>query len=111
MKRLLCLLPLWVVCAAALADPPGRRTDLYELPLDELVRVQIPPQADVGSRDGAHSVLDATVPIDVYTAEQLLSVGQNGLAVTCSATSAPTSPGSRVIHAPGDSSVTLSLKD
>ncbi len=80
MKRLLSLLPLWAACTAALADPPGPRNDWYELPLDELVRVQIPPQADVGSRDGAHSALDATVPIDVYTAEQLLSVGQNGLA-------------------------------
>lgn len=80
MKRLLCLLPLWAACAAALADPPGPRNDWYELPLDELVRVQIPPQADVGSRDGAHSALDAIVPTDVYTAEQLQSVGQGGLA-------------------------------
>lgn len=73
MKRLLCLLSLGALCHAAWADPPAQ--DLYELPLDELVRVQIAPQADVGSRDGAHSAPDAIVPIDVYTAEQLLSVG------------------------------------
>lgn len=80
MKRLLCLLPLWAACAAALADPPAPRNDWYELPLDELARVQIPPQADVGSRDGTHSALDAIVPTDVYTAEQLQSVGPGGLA-------------------------------
>lgn len=80
MNRLPCLLLLWLVPLAALADPAQTSQSLYDLPLDELVQVQIPLQADVGSRDGAHGALDAVVPIDVYPAEQLLSVGQTDLA-------------------------------
>lgn len=79
MKRLLCLLPLCALSLSAWADPPGPKPDLYTLPLDELLRVQIPLQAEVGSRSGTHSAHDAGTPIDVYTGEQLLSVGQINL--------------------------------
>lgn len=80
MKRLLCFLALGVACSGIQAQSLERSHDWYALPLDELVRVQIPPQADVGSRDGAHSARDASVPIDVYSAEQLLAVGHSSLA-------------------------------
>ncbi len=78
MKRLLSLLPLYLLTtyAAYAADPAGGGQQLYELPLDDLLRVQVPLKANVGSRAGAQSALEATVPIDVYTAEQLLSAGQ-----------------------------------
>ena len=76
MKSIVCLLPLWAVCALAQAAS----ADLYTLSLEELVRVQIPLQAEVGSRTGAHSALDAIVPTDVYTAAQLQSVGHSTLA-------------------------------
>ncbi len=80
MKPILTLLPLCLACSAALAEAPQAEADLYTLPLDELLRVQIPLQADVGARDGARSAHDASVPIDVYTAEQLQSVGTLQLA-------------------------------
>jgi iron complex outermembrane receptor protein len=80
MKRLACLLSLWAACLAALAESALPERDLYALPLDELLRVQTPAQAEVGSRTGARSALEAIVPTDVYTAQQLQSVGYNTLA-------------------------------
>ena len=74
MKRIVKLLPWWFVCTAVWAEPVDLQ-QLYELPLDELVRVQIPPQADVGSRSRAYSAPQAIVPTDVYSAEQLLASG------------------------------------
>lgn len=80
MKRILTLLHLWAACGAVLADTPSSESDLYALPLDELLRVQIPLQADVGARAGSRNAHDASVPIDVYTSEQLLSAGALNLA-------------------------------
>ena len=48
MKRLACLLSLWAACLAALAESALPERDLYALPLDELLRVQTPAQAEVG---------------------------------------------------------------
>ena len=86
MKLFLSLLPLVVLgLPVAQAEPAGVGQTLYYLPLEELVRVQVPLQADVGTRDGAHTALHAIVPTDVYTAEQLLSVGEMGLAYALAA--------------------------
>lgn len=86
MKPFLCLLSLVVLgLPVAQAEPAGVGQTLYYLPLEELVRVQVPLQADVGTRDGAHTALHAIVPTDVYTAEQLLSVGEMGLAYALAA--------------------------
>ena len=60
MKRLACLLSLWAACLAALAESALPERDLYALPLDELLRVQTPAQAEVGSRTGARSALEAS---------------------------------------------------
>lgn len=74
-----------LVCAPAVwADTntdmaAAQQQQLYDLPLDDLLRVQIPPQADVGSRTGTRTAQEAMVPVDVYSAEQLLSVGRMGL--------------------------------
>ena len=79
MKPMHCLLPfLWGLSTVAQAETLASQS-LYDLPLEELVQVQIPLQADVGAREGTRSALDAVVPIDVYTSEQLLSVGQGNL--------------------------------
>ena len=86
MKLFLCLLSLVVLgLPRAQAEPAGVGQTLYDLPLEELVRVQVPLQADVGTRDGAHTALHAIVPTDVYTTEQLLSVGEMGLAYALAA--------------------------
>lgn len=69
-----CLLIVWQLAAAEQSD------DYYALPLDELLRVQTAAKASVGSRSGARGALDAEVPIDVISAEQLQSVGQPELA-------------------------------
>ena len=86
MKLFLCLLSLVVLgLPRAQAEPVVAGQTLYDLPLEELVRVQVPLQADVGTRDGAHTALHAIVPTDVYTTEQLLSVGEMGLAYALAA--------------------------
>ena len=86
MKLFLCLLSLVVLgLPGAQAEPVVVGQTLYDLPLEELVRVQVPLQADVGTRDGAHTALHAIVPTDVYTTEQLLSVGEMGLAYALAA--------------------------
>lgn len=53
--------------------------ELYERPLDELVAIETQAKADVGSRDGTRDALDAAVPIDVITAEQLEASGYTEL--------------------------------
>jgi iron complex outermembrane receptor protein len=49
--------------------------DYYQKSLDELLHIETPAKAEVGSRTGARDALDADVPIDVITAAQLESSG------------------------------------
>ena len=81
MKRTaLALLPLLI--NAAWAAQPRALSDsdtYYQQPLDALMQVQTQLKADVGSRAGTRDALEATVPIDVITAEQLLSSGSSDL--------------------------------
>lgn len=49
--------------------------DYYQKSLDELMHIETPAKAEVGSRAGARDALDADVPIDVITAAQLESSG------------------------------------
>ncbi len=53
--------------------------ELYDRPLEALVAIETQPKADVGSRGGSRDALDAAVPIDVITAEQLESSGYTEL--------------------------------
>lgn len=49
--------------------------DYYQRPLDELLLVETPAKAEVGSRAGAREALEAEVPVDVISAAQLESSG------------------------------------
>jgi iron complex outermembrane receptor protein len=49
--------------------------DFYQKPLEELLTVETPAKAEIGSRSGARDALEADVPIDVITAAQLESSG------------------------------------
>jgi iron complex outermembrane receptor protein len=49
--------------------------EYYETPLDELLAVETPAKAEVGSRVGVRDALDAEVPVDVITAAQLETSG------------------------------------
>ena len=49
--------------------------DYYQKPLDELLSIEIPAKAEVGSRAGAREAAESEVPIDVITAAQLESSG------------------------------------
>lgn len=49
--------------------------NFYKKPLEELLKVETPAKAEVGSRSGARDALDADVPIDIITAAQLESSG------------------------------------
>ena len=49
--------------------------NFYKKPLEELLNVETPAKAEVGSRSGARDALDADVPIDIITAAQLESSG------------------------------------
>jgi iron complex outermembrane receptor protein len=66
-----------VISTALLAQEKSlsRANDYYGKSLDELMRIETPIKADVGSRTGARDALDADVPIDVITAAQLESSG------------------------------------
>lgn len=79
MKRLL-LLPLLVLAQSVLADTGRAAEDWYDLELESLLEVRTPPKAQVGSRHGLRSVKNTVVPVDVYTAEQLLATGEIELA-------------------------------
>ena len=70
------------VTTALLASAAGAQdkslqqaNDYYQKPLDELLRVETPVKAEVGSRSGAREALESEVPIDVITAAQLESSG------------------------------------
>ena len=66
MKLFLCLLSLVVLgLPRAQAEPVVAGQTLYDLPLEELVRVQVHRKADVVTRDGAHTALQAIVHTDV----------------------------------------------
>lgn len=74
------LLPL--LATASLAEPDRRLRDtntLYGLPLEQLLRVETQPKADVGSRSGERDALEAEVPIDIITSAQLRSSGYTEL--------------------------------
>lgn len=76
MKYILPMLS-FIFVNPALAAEAGRNQDEYSsLSLQELLQVEMPVKANVGSRWGARTMQDATVPIDVITASQLQSVGQ-----------------------------------
>ncbi|MCF8167669.1 MAG: TonB-dependent receptor [Rhodoferax sp.] len=47
----------------------------YQKSLDELMHIETPSKAEVGSRSGARDALEAEVPVDVITAAQLESSG------------------------------------
>jgi iron complex outermembrane receptor protein len=49
--------------------------DYYQKSLDELLTIETPAKADVGSRAGARDALESEVPVDVITAAQLESSG------------------------------------
>lgn len=55
-------------------------SDPEALSLEELLQIEIPAKASIGSRGGERSAFNAVVPIDVITANQLASVGQLELA-------------------------------
>lgn len=73
----LALLPATASAADSLAVKEAN--ELYGRPLDSLVAVETQAKADVGSRGGARDALDAEVPIDVITAEQLEASGYTEL--------------------------------
>ncbi len=56
----------------------------YQRPLDALMQTQTQLKAEVGSRAGQRDALEATVPIDVITAEQLRSDGSADLGAVLS---------------------------
>lgn len=49
--------------------------DFYQKPLEDLLSIETPAKAEVGSRSGARDALEADVPIDVITAAQLEASG------------------------------------
>ncbi len=87
MKLFLCLLSLVVLgLPGAQADPVVARPDPYDLPLEELVRVQVPLQADIGTRDGgAYTALHAIVPTECTPPSNCSPVGEMGLAYALAA--------------------------
>ncbi|NLD13677.1 MAG: TonB-dependent receptor [Gammaproteobacteria bacterium] len=78
MKRY--LLPLLALGQVAVADTGLPDDDWYSMDLESLLQVRTPPKAQVGSRHGLRSVKNTAVPVDVYTAEQLLATGEIELA-------------------------------
>lgn len=64
----------------AYAQTPSEEDYWYDLNLEQLMQVQPPPNVQVGSRHGERAVQSTAVPTDVYTSEQLLSVGEGDLA-------------------------------
>jgi len=74
------LFPLMMSVAWATENRALTESDhYYGQSLDDLMHVETQLKADVGSRRGAFNVLEATVPIDVITSEQLSSCGTTEL--------------------------------
>lgn len=71
-------------CALAQDKSLLQANDYYQRPLDELLSIETPAKAEVGSRAGAREALDAAVPVDVITAAQFDASGftQLGKALT-----------------------------
>ena len=83
MKTVAVALALASVCLAApvVAQEKSlqQANDYYQKPLDELLSIETPAKAEVGSRAGAREALESEVPIDVITAAQLESSGYTEL--------------------------------
>ncbi len=74
------VVPLMISAAAAADERVVRESDqYYERSLGELMLTETQPKAQVGSRGCACDALDALVPIDVITAEQLVASGSTEL--------------------------------
>lgn len=78
MRRLILL--LLAFCQVAVAGTGQPDADWYNMDLQSLLQVRTPPKAQVGSRHGLLSVKNTAVPVDVYTAEQLMATGEIELA-------------------------------
>ncbi len=77
---------LLLVCALASATATAedakalRETrEYYDTPLEQLLDLDLPAKAEVGSRSGARDALEAEVPIDVITAAELETSGYTEL--------------------------------
>ncbi len=74
------VVPLMISAAAAADERMVRESDqYYARSLGDLMHTETQPKAQVGSRSGARDALDALVPIDVITAEQLHASGSTEL--------------------------------
>ncbi len=81
MKTLSTALALTLLSSSLLAQDKLLREaiDYYQQPLDQLLHIETPAKAEVGSRSGARDALEAEVPVDVITAAQLESSGYTEL--------------------------------
>jgi iron complex outermembrane receptor protein len=77
MKTAAIFLATVVFAASAGAQEKSlqQANDYYRKPLDELLSIETPAKAEVGSRTGSREALESEVPIDVITATQLESSG------------------------------------
>lgn len=77
MKTLVLALGTAFLASSALAQDKSlqQANAYYQKPLDELLQLETPAKAEVGSRTGAREALESEVPIDVITAAQLESSG------------------------------------
>jgi iron complex outermembrane receptor protein len=66
---------LLAATASAQEKSLQQANDYYQKSLSELLTIETPAKAEVGSRGGARDALEADVPIDVITAAQLESSG------------------------------------
>lgn len=74
------ILPLLVSTSLMAQDKAMREADdYYRKSLDQLLRIETPLKAEVGSRSGERDALEAEVPIDVITAAQLETSGYTEL--------------------------------
>lgn len=74
--RCLPVLLLLVCGQFAAAGTAITDDDWYDMELESLMQIRTPPKAQVGSRHGLRSAKNTAVPVDVYTAEQLLATGE-----------------------------------
>jgi iron complex outermembrane receptor protein len=77
MKTIALAITTTLVAVSALGQEKSlqQANDYYQKPLGELLRIETPAKAEVGSRTGARDALESEVPIDVITAAQLESSG------------------------------------
>jgi len=81
MKNLSTTLAVTLLSSSLLAQDKLLREaiDYYQQPLDQLIHIETPAKAEVGSRAGARDALESEVPVDVITAAQLESSGYTEL--------------------------------